>query len=43
MLINSKEQLPHLRNIILSQNKINERKNRAKLENLKKLDWTVSL
>ena len=39
----SKQQLPKLKNIILSQNKIIERKHKAKLEKLRKLDWTISV
>ena len=35
--------LPHLKTVILSQNKIIERKHRSKIEKVKKLGWTVSV
>ena len=43
ILGDAKQHLPKLKNIILSQNKIIERKHKAKLEKLRKLDWTVSV
>ena len=38
-----KKYLPNLRTIILSQNKIIERKHKIKIDKLKKLEWNISV
>lgn len=42
-LINGRESLPQLRSVILSQNKIIERKHKPYIDRLKKLDINVSV
>lgn len=43
ILYENKKYLPCLRTVILSQNKIVERKHKLKVDKLKKLDWNVSI
>lgn len=43
ILAENSSSLPQLRTVILSQNKIIERKHRSKIEKLKKIGWTVSV
>ena len=43
ILHENKKYLPSLRTVILSQNKIVERKHKVKIDKLKKLDWNVSI
>ena len=43
IIVDYREQLPKLKNVILSQNKIIERKHKGKIEKLRKLDLTVSV
>ena len=43
ILINEKDHMHNMKNIILSQNKIIERKHKAKIEKLRKLEFTVSV
>ena len=40
---NNQKQLPHLKSLILSQNKIIERKHKFLIEKLRKIEWTVSV
>lgn len=42
-LIKYRESMPHLRSLILSQNKIIERKHKILIEKLRKLDLNVSV
>lgn len=43
ILAESEKSLPCLKTVILSQNKIIERKHRAKIDKVKKFGWTVSV
>ena len=43
LLISGRDYLPAMKNIILSQNKIIERKHKAKIDKLRSLDLTVSV
>jgi len=42
-LINNRNSMPNMKSIILSQNKIIERKHKSLIEKLRKLDLTVSV
>ena len=43
ILADNAKNLPSLKTVILSQNKIIERKHRMKIERLKKMGWAVSV
>ena len=43
ILINGRDYMPLVKSIILSQNKIIERKSKAKIDKLRSLDVTVSV
>jgi len=43
IFIEARDNLPNLKNLILSQNKIIERKHRAKIEQLKSMGLVVSV
>lgn len=43
ILYENRKYLGNLRTVILSQNKIMERKHKLKIDRLKKLEWNVSI